>query len=891
MDNTYIQSKADSLLRDTLRDLFMSKNFKLGEYEMNEKFEKGIDYYFDVFNKKGEYILSFFNQNKGTLKAPRTIKNKGNKQFGNISFQLDELRHADYFYYQFDDTLIFTVCDLKNKKIYWYDIQNDNTLPERIDKQKQKGINSIQLYISVENVLNEETFEKLLSKIEYSKYNQSRKKKSLNKEIEADYSRTQENINGKHIIDKIIHTLRLFEGIAVIPTNVIVQLYPFRGTERRTYISGFNLYTDNEEFFDFMSIVLLCNDELQVNSNIIYVENQNEKLLEIVKFFQVNHISHLRWGGSNPKDQICIHNLYKYKRCDCERCNFDRLNFKRTKELLQSKESNVYYEILRKGYTYYLMGDYVNSAYVFLKVYNTANKTDNPISLTISTYNLIKLRRLIKISCFGSDRDIMLKRLELIRFIDDEQFVMNYAPYFLDVYKNIKDREFYNTVRNTVDDFYSEIQKKVFEDKNGTWHSQNSYYDLESSFHRFNSYLEHNFIIFNNFREYDDLAKKILECFIALFSLKNPIAHKIDKFDWYVLELWIFNIDEDYTRYLVRKYDIKKIRVYNELGVVEKLNELIDNLISSKDCVKELTGMFKPIKPQNILNGIVTVSQIVDISFEDKKKILFKVLDFCESSDNIYYLPDKGLIDFVWDKEDLLSKDELKRILDILFLDNTGKSGFRRVINMYLNKCNEIDIIQFIKEVLKIDSVNEIDFGQMGGYLQYLFYAFTLLGEDLKNELEVLIRKSLNEKFDDKLYDNALIFNLIKFDKELFNKFLKTVPDMSNFDNEELFFEKVENIKINQVINICFKYELEFDEGIKRLCNKANTIWKDYYVWLMDIDGFDYSKFNHYWILEYETTYYYQRFKKSEVLKREIVKALNDDYVEGVSKVYFEHLV
>ena len=892
IDNRYIQKEADDLLKSTLRNLFQNHNMSLGEHQSKEGEEKGIDYFFEVFREKGEHVLLVLNQNKGTFDGLKIIKKKGNENFGKISYKLEDLRHADYFYYQLDDPLIFTVCDLENKKVYWYDIQNDNTLPERIAKQKEQGKNSIQLYISTCNILNEGTFDRLLKQIDYSMYNQRRKKEALNKDIEADYMRTQDKTENKNIIDKIIYALKLFEGISVLPTIVITQLYPFKGTERRTYISGYNFYTDNEEFFDFMNTISLCNDELQLNNNIIYVENQKEKLLQIVKFFQVNHISHLRWGGSNPKGQICLHNLFQYKKCDCERCNFDRLNYKRTKELLQNNVSNTYYEVLRKGYTYYLMGDYVNSACEFLKVYKTANKTANPISYTISTYNLIKLRGLIEFSFYGSNKYDILKQLELIRFVNDEQFVMEHAPYFLDVYRDIKEKKFYNNVRNTVDNLYWEIQKKAFEDKTGTWHSQNDYSELESSFHRFNSYLEHNFIIFNYYREYGDLSKKVLECFIALYSLKNPVAQRLKKFDWYMLELWIFNIDEVCTRYLIHKYDIKKIKIYKQPVVVEKLNELIDNLILSKDCVKELTGMFKPIKPQNILNSIVIVSQLIDIPFEDKKQILFKVLDFCESNDNIYHLPDNGLINFVWDKEDLLSKDELKRILDILFLDNSWKFGLGRIINMYVNKCNETEILQFIKEVLKIDSINDIDFEKKEGYLQYLFYAFTLLGENLKNELGLLIQKSLKKKFDDKLYDTAIIFDLIEFDETLFKRFVDTVPDMSNVDNNEgLSFGNFENIRINQVINICYKYGLEFDEGLRKLCDKAHCGWKDYFAWLMDIDGFDYIKFKHYWVLEYQTIYYYDRFRKSEILKKEIVQALNSDYIEGVAKLYFKHLI
>lgn len=39
-----------------------------------------------------------------------------------------------------------------------------------------------------------------------------------------------------------------------------------------------------------------------------------------------------------------------------------------------------------------------------------------------------------------------------------------------------------------------------------------------------------------------------------------------------------------------------------------------------------------------------------------------------------------------------------------------------------------------------------------------------------------------------------------------------------------------------------------------------------YYIWLLNIDGFDYSSFESNWLLEYGTKPYFKRFSKSEVL-------------------------
>ncbi|WP_435523697.1 hypothetical protein [Chryseobacterium indoltheticum] len=60
--------------------------------------------------------------------------------------------------------------------MYWYDIQNDTTIPEKISKQKENKKNSIQIFISQENTLCQKSFDRFVDAIDYARYNQRRKK-------------------------------------------------------------------------------------------------------------------------------------------------------------------------------------------------------------------------------------------------------------------------------------------------------------------------------------------------------------------------------------------------------------------------------------------------------------------------------------------------------------------------------------------------------------------------------------------------------------------------------------------------------------------------------------------------------------------------------------------
>ncbi|MBW4360666.1 DUF4365 domain-containing protein [Flavobacterium taihuense] len=888
-DNNYIRKEADDLLKGNLRELFFQNNMNLKEHSASAGEDNGTDFYFDVTSENEEHNFFFRNQNKGTYDDLVIIKNNNDENFAKISYQIS-LRNVSNYYYEFDEAMIFTICDLNSNNIYWYDIQNDYSLKERILNQKSNNVKSIQIYIPTENVLNENTLKDFIDKIHYSKYIQLRKKKYISGNLEADYSKIEVDIRGKHIIDKIHYVIKLFEGIAVLPTDVISQLPPFKGKENNTFINRSTLNTESEDFFDFIESIILENDELKLKSNEVLIDNQKEKLKDIIDFLQVNMIHHIVWRGKQPKMRICVHKLFEYKKCDCERCNLERLDFKKTNILLgKDLENNTVYERLRRGYTHYLLGDYKKSVELFLEIYNDSTKTNNPITYTISTYNLTKLKRLIKSSYYGDDENQILEQLNPIKFDIDEPFINSKAPYFLEVFRDIKEKRFYEIVRDEIENCYDEIQKISFNDKYGISYSHNKYEDLKYSFLRFTNYLEHNFIIFNHYAEFKLLSKKVLESVFALYTLKNIHTEKHEKFSWSVIEMWIFNVDEDSTKHLLKKYSINKIKIDETLNIISRINELVENLIQSNEYLDDLSSWNKPLKVDTILNQILLITSLLNVDYSDKDKILLNVIELCEVLQSKNKIPYNQLIKFVENNEDEISKERIKQILDLFFNDENQKYNFGRAINIYAEKSTKTEIEEFIKRLLKINDLDEIDINLEDKYLKKLFYSFTFLDKDFTDRFIQKIINNLNEKFDRELYNFLSIYGFIGYDEDLFKKYVSSVPNYSNIDNDSRhYFLSYENLELGSVINLIYKYNLEITEELKKLSNKSHKKYFDYYCWLLDIDNFDYSKFNSHWILEYRTIHYFERFKKSEKLKSEIMKSLKSDYIEGVSKLFFE---
>ena len=153
-DNDDIEEKANNLLNDLLFDMFAENELKLVKHESGRR-EIGVDFFYQIFNRNTDKQILFFEvQNKGTDKELKVIKTKTHPEFNKISFQL-ELRHVKQYYYEMAEPLLFVLCDINSQKAYWYPIQIDRTIPDRIidkeeksKKKKTKTPSTLQIYIS-----------------------------------------------------------------------------------------------------------------------------------------------------------------------------------------------------------------------------------------------------------------------------------------------------------------------------------------------------------------------------------------------------------------------------------------------------------------------------------------------------------------------------------------------------------------------------------------------------------------------------------------------------------------------------------------------------------------------------------------------------------------------
>ena len=179
--STEIRGKADRFLVDSLTDLVNDYGCELNPHELNNQQDRGIDYIFEFVDKsRKETVQRVSIQNKGSLdpKEFRLINNKTQGVENKISWQL-KLRNVKHFYYEINEPLLLILCDLFEKKIYWYPIQIDKEIENRIEAQDRKNKKSIQVYVSPENLLTKESLPNFIRDITESERIQNEKHSSI----------------------------------------------------------------------------------------------------------------------------------------------------------------------------------------------------------------------------------------------------------------------------------------------------------------------------------------------------------------------------------------------------------------------------------------------------------------------------------------------------------------------------------------------------------------------------------------------------------------------------------------------------------------------------------------------------------------------------------------
>ncbi|WP_286971633.1 DUF4365 domain-containing protein [Flavobacterium sp. UBA4854] len=882
LSNNYIEKTANDTILGTLRDLFVRKNLDLGENKTDSSQDWGTDFYIEVINKDVKRELLFLIQCKGT-NGNVTIKNDDT-----FSFQMS-IRHANYYYYELSEPLIFFVCDIRTKIVYWYPVQTDHSLEDRIKEQVKSGKESLQVYIPASNTLCLENFERFLADLENSRRTQIHKNK-IKINTTANYDEIYKIGNELNIIDAFDKILDSYQGINVFPTFIINKILSFIG--RGTSLYGENLTTNNESLYDLFQNLSLKKNQISLQKKgELYknVEDIQKKLHRILDFFELNLITHIEWRGTGNKEarRLCVHDLFLSGNCQCERCTYKKLNLLKTEKLLNTPLPNANAESrLKKAYAHFLMNDYEQSYSQYSSLLKEIKITDNPGIYIVAKYNLLQLKNHFNNTYTPNSAEI-LKELENQNFILDEILIPGYLH---DVLTLIKENRLVPNSVLAVDNTLTDIRNMWTNDQLGGSSSNSFDRILVIDFLRAYNFIEFNLLIYNEYKEFETLVNKTMEGIFALYSIKNSSSSKYEHFEYTIIDMWLFHAEPKYVHRLIKKYRLKSVKLESAETVCDQLSLYIDNLLLSAELIRQRfdeKNHSHNRKIARIVENYLLIISMIEIDEESRNILLNKYLTLAEKLNHWYFTALEYLIFFL-DNIQMISAENLKKIIQIMITHERYNSDtFGLAVARYCEKFPNGETLENeLKILFSTDKFNADDFCKNNKF-SALVSIIPKLTRRTQNRIKKGILNKLHKNFSTSIYYSYTVYDIIDFDGALLQKYIDRTPDYTQEPYSRNFLgtrKELRNYHLDRLISLIFKFDLEFTAEIRSLSCRAAD--RDYYDWLMNMETYNYDNFNIYWVLYNKTTYYLKAFRKCKKLQAQLAAGLKENYIEGVAKVY-----
>jgi len=901
-----IESNSNHLLGLTLTEVFKSQKLKLRPYNLHELKEKGIDIRYEIENRERKSkTITFLNiQNKGTYDEVKVLKSTKNK--GLISFQLEDIRQLHYFCYELHEAVIFFLCDMTNQNIYWHPIQLSSSkylreiakIEKEVDRKERKGY-SVQIYIDPQKILLKEkklvtnNLEDFFQDIERSEVNQHHlKQKRINKILEPG-NRITTSLNKElgilNILDALCKIKDEFNGLNVIPAHVIIELFPFK-TERYLGIcDNDSIMTYNEELFNFFDGIKV-KDGKYVDKEGKPIAYNKKKFSKAISFLKTNRIEHLYFQRSYQK-RICLHNLFPYHNCDCIRCSIGKYAYSKsiesyTKRGRRKKELEYAYSLVELGldkeafFLYYSLsekyrvsGDYIR--YFIAK--NNLKKIGKYLKGFVVKTDLVKVEKIIADTKFDDDLT-MIKGQVTEEVFTSIQWIYNDSHINSSIF----------TIHTLVD----EILEHYRSDQHGNWSRNADDETLKSEIVRLTIFIESNTLINNHYKEFRLAVEKATEGFLATHQIINNDSSRMKYLDEDIISIIITYCSTKSLRRILQRYHVKKIN-YKSKEHEKKWSfpEKIKNLSNSINAINEYLQSKSEERTiryfKDTLRKLISNSMLILEKLEINNKEFNQILKF------IINILIKG--NFITDKEfsilnrvvykcgGEISKQNLKKL--IKFKRNNAKLHQKRKLSLH-------NLLFYSKDK---NVTNEVISGLINSarknerlIIPCLNYSFLLTGNH-KRSLKSIIKKQLTKKFNSYLFYNAVLLDLVEY-RDFEKLYLKSIPQRKREFLYSLKYTKekaIYNERLNDFLNLAFKLNLNLNAK-KYQEIKINN---HYYNWLFNMRKFDYSKFNIYWVLEFNTKYYFEKMSKIQEIREALVNEMRINPSEGLLDIYLTFFV
>lgn len=710
---------------------------------------------------------------------------------------------------------------------------------------------------------------------------------TINNEVEIEIDKTKPILEQVHDYISVRH-----KEISFYPISLLINHYPFK-INSFSYYSTFTLNTDNEELYElFKSVQIAENNEISIK-DAKFIEGLTDYEAKI-KSVLLGLSNNLIFNVSNNKSRERVTIRYSEEKiCECPKCSFNKFKFTECFQILNTYYKDTKEDLQQSSYLNYQIGNYL-FAVEKQKQALAKYKRKHLNTLTfIGQFNLSKLSIFIRNNYFGENSaDEVLQELKAIDLEYEETNLSSKDNKKL--IKYLRENDFYSDARNKIQESSRKLIDQYYSSLNGGWSSNNEVWSLINDFAILESFIVNNFLVYDKFKEFQDVFSYFLEGLFASHAIADNHHSRLSSFDdWMITKMLQYGnaetINKYYRRYKIRKICYKKTSIQGDF-----FSKLIDNFFSNSDLRKVFQENCEQNNRRfwehydNVFKNIITLVSISDFDNSFINSFSNQLVEYLKKENYLHPQSYKHINTFLYRCGEEIDTEFIQSFLDLGIKNSFFHESefYDALLNVIEKRKITINMTSEQFDVIKNITSKECNICKEKHSSSIIIPLYLMIeNKNYREELSNSIKEKLKNEFSFNLFYLATLFELIPLDKVMLNKAIETSLPASNQSSFKSVFSGVADNRfdrVNSILNLCFKFNID---TTTEQFNQYKTL-DPYYSWLVDMDNFNYDMFDEKWIGEYATRFYFRKIHSSKIVKEKIDVIIKDKYENSLERDY-----
>jgi len=668
----------------------------------------------------------------------------------------------------------------------------------------------------------------------------------------------------------------LYKELNFIPINIIRKYYPFAHSEDfKASYNSFELGNVQKSLMNYLNNIQIIDGskiEKKPDSEIDFNQDVVNKLSFVLKKFNTNLIYNI--SGYQSITSLDIKFTDNQNICECCKCLYESFNFKKTYNKLTTSIKEIdLSERMKNAYYKYKLGQTLPAFFDFKEISEEAFSRNLYITYFISQYNLIHIGRILYFDYDQKDCEKLSSEASKIDLFEIANNFKSLTDYELVLY--IARQSFFHEGYEQINSITEKIieNKKLYE--NGGWSSNSYVNEILQEFGEVEFFIRSNYVIFDEYSDFERLFEKVIQGLLASYSTSDKFGGRFSGFNNYWLHKFIIYSTPKGLKKQFTQNQINKIDYFPNKNEIDFFLEFAKNLLKSENCEfanSEYANRRFRDKYDKYCQNLVILAAYLNFNNVVLNSFSTTLIDNLhhQNKEN-YELQDSVEIFIILRGKDLTCENKNRFLNHYLKLENSFRGNIvSNIISIFQKDEIQIKSSDFSRLI-----EDEITNNKETGYKfkqQSVIEIFKIVSKVRKIEITKAIDIKLKLQFDFDLYYNAVMREIIPLNKRVLYDLIDQL-DIEKYRNNKrpkLGWERFEYALnyINELLNICFKFNIDTYTNRFEKIKSLN----DYYEWLLDMENFNYTKFDIEWILAYKTVFFN---KKISISKNTITYILN----------------